>query len=109
LRCGHCAEEHDRQELFLRFLRFRKAIFKVSLFYIKYSWRYFSLKYAKTLLHKLGSKLNLAYVIRLSFSDPVTLTSMANLASTYWNQGRWKEAEELDVQVVDTSKRVLGA
>ncbi|PGG95068.1 hypothetical protein GX51_08326 [Blastomyces parvus] len=23
---------------------------------------------------------------------------MANLASTYWNQGRWKEAEELDVQ-----------
>jgi tetratricopeptide (TPR) repeat protein len=30
------------------------------------------------------------------------------LASTYRNQGRWKEAEELDVQVVETRKRVLG-
>ncbi|KAL4934882.1 hypothetical protein BDV06DRAFT_217819 [Aspergillus oleicola] len=27
---------------------------------------------------------------------PDTLTSMANLASTYWNQGRSKEAEELE-------------
>jgi len=26
---------------------------------------------------------------------PDTLTSMANLASTYRNQGRWKKAEEL--------------
>ena len=34
---------------------------------------------------------------------------MANLASTYRNQGRWKEAEELEVQVMETSKRVLGA
>ncbi len=25
------------------------------------------------------------------------------------NQGRWKEAEELDVQVMETSRRVLGA
>jgi hypothetical protein len=32
---------------------------------------------------------------------------MANLASTYWNQGRWKEAEELQVQVMETRKRVL--
>ncbi|KAF8241213.1 hypothetical protein K440DRAFT_592033, partial [Wilcoxina mikolae CBS 423.85] len=30
-----------------------------------------------------------------------TLSSMNNLASTYRNQGRWKEAEELDVQVVE--------
>ena len=37
-----------------------------------------------------------------------TLTSMANLASTYWNQGWWKEAEELEVQVMPTRKRVLG-
>ncbi|KAF2190064.1 FabD/lysophospholipase-like protein [Zopfia rhizophila CBS 207.26] len=37
-----------------------------------------------------------------------TLTSMANLASTYRNQGRWKEAEELFVQVMETRKRVLG-
>jgi hypothetical protein len=33
---------------------------------------------------------------------------MANLASTYRNQGRWKEAEELEVQVMETKKRVLG-
>jgi tetratricopeptide (TPR) repeat protein len=37
-----------------------------------------------------------------------TLTSMANLASTYRNQGRWKEAEDLEVQVMETRKRVLG-
>ncbi|KFZ23221.1 hypothetical protein V502_02300 [Pseudogymnoascus sp. VKM F-4520 (FW-2644)] len=33
---------------------------------------------------------------------------MANLASTYWNQGRWKEAEDLGVLVMETRKRVLG-
>jgi hypothetical protein len=33
---------------------------------------------------------------------------MANLASTYWNQGRWTEAEKLDVQVMETRKTVLG-
>ncbi|KAK3380825.1 hypothetical protein B0H63DRAFT_474432 [Podospora didyma] len=33
---------------------------------------------------------------------------MANLASTYRNQGRWKEAEELGVQVMEIRKRVLG-
>ncbi|KAH8761907.1 hypothetical protein BGZ57DRAFT_992576, partial [Hyaloscypha finlandica] len=37
-----------------------------------------------------------------------TLTSIANLASIYRNQGRWKEAEDLDVQVIETRKRVLG-
>jgi hypothetical protein len=34
--------------------------------------------------------------------NPDTLTSMANLASTYRNQGRWKEAEDLEVQVMET-------
>jgi tetratricopeptide (TPR) repeat protein len=33
---------------------------------------------------------------------------MSNLASTYRNQRRWKEAEELQVQVVETRKRILG-
>jgi len=28
---------------------------------------------------------------------PSTLTSIGNLASIYRNQGRWKEAEELEV------------
>jgi Tetratricopeptide repeat len=36
-----------------------------------------------------------------------TLTSMGNLASTYSNQGRWKEAEGLEVQVMEISSRVL--
>ena len=45
----------------------------------------------------------------LGAEHPSTLTSMANLASTYRNQGRWKEAEELEVQVMETSSRVLGA
>jgi hypothetical protein len=37
-----------------------------------------------------------------------TLESMGSLAITYGKQGRWKEAEELEVQVVETRKRVLG-
>jgi hypothetical protein len=44
----------------------------------------------------------------LGQEHPDTLTSMGNLASTFWNQGRSKEAEELLVQVMETSKRVLG-
>ena len=31
-----------------------------------------------------------------------------NLAVTYWGQGRWEEAEELEVQGMETRKRVLG-
>ncbi|KKZ65181.1 hypothetical protein EMCG_09001 [[Emmonsia] crescens] len=38
---------------------------------------------------------------------PDTLTSMAHLASTFWHQRRWKEAEELEVQVMKTSKPAL--
>ena len=45
----------------------------------------------------------------LGAEHPDTLTGMANLASTYRNQGLWKEAEELFVQVIETRKRVLGA
>jgi hypothetical protein len=44
----------------------------------------------------------------LGDEHPSTLASMADLASIYWNQGRWKEAEELEVQVLETRKRVLG-
>jgi len=45
----------------------------------------------------------------LGAEHPDTLTSIANLASTFWNQGRWKEAKGLEVQVIETRKRVLGA
>ncbi|KAJ6109868.1 hypothetical protein N7486_002103 [Penicillium sp. IBT 16267x] len=39
---------------------------------------------------------------------PDTPTSMGNLASTYRKQGRWEEAEQLDVQVMETRKTKLG-
>lgn len=40
--------------------------------------------------------------------QPDTLTSIAHLASTFWNQSQWKEADELFVQVIKTSSRLLG-
>ena len=39
---------------------------------------------------------------------PHTLSSMASLALMYRDQGRWKEAEDLEVQVSEPRKRVLG-
>jgi hypothetical protein len=33
---------------------------------------------------------------------------MANLAATYRNPGRWEEAEQLEVQVMETRKTKLG-
>ncbi|KAF4445315.1 kinesin light chain 3, partial [Fusarium acutatum] len=39
---------------------------------------------------------------------PSTLASIANLASTYRNQGRWEEAEKLDVEVMEARKVKLG-
>uniref|UniRef100_L2FX48 Kinesin light n=1 Tax=Colletotrichum fructicola (strain Nara gc5) TaxID=1213859 RepID=L2FX48_COLFN len=44
----------------------------------------------------------------LGRQHPFTLESMTYLASTYREQGRWKEAEELQVQVMETSKVVCG-
>ncbi|KAJ5090876.1 hypothetical protein N7532_009560 [Penicillium argentinense] len=46
--------------------------------------------------------------MKLGVDHPDTLTSMANLASTYWNQGRWEEAEQLNVQVMESRKMKLG-
>jgi hypothetical protein len=42
---------------------------------------------------------------------PNTLTSVGNLASTYKNQGRRKEARQLQIQVLEISKKasVTGA
>ena len=42
------------------------------------------------------------------FGPESSPSSMAGLASAYSNQGRWKEAEELFVQVIETLKKVLG-
>jgi tetratricopeptide (TPR) repeat protein len=41
--------------------------------------------------------------------DPDTLAIMANLASTFGNQGHWEEAKDLEMQVMEISLRVLGA
>ena len=38
-----------------------------------------------------------------------TLWTMDSLAVTYGHQGRWKEAEELDLHVRDARLKVLGA
>jgi Tetratricopeptide repeat len=39
---------------------------------------------------------------------PDTLISMGDLAITYFNQGRWNEAEQLELQVMDMRKKLLG-
>jgi hypothetical protein len=39
---------------------------------------------------------------------PLTLISIGNLASIYEMQGRWDKAEELEVQVLEVSKRIFG-
>jgi len=44
----------------------------------------------------------------LGEEHPHTLSSIADLASTYRSQGRWKEAKELQVGVIEITKRVLG-
>jgi len=45
--------------------------------------------------------------------DSLMRTSFAthgrNLAATYSSQGRWNEAEQLEVQVFDMRKKLLGA
>ncbi|KAJ5737117.1 uncharacterized protein N7483_002242 [Penicillium malachiteum] len=45
---------------------------------------------------------------KLGVDHPDTLSSMANLALTYIDQGRWEEAEQLLVQVIKTYKTKLG-
>jgi hypothetical protein len=44
----------------------------------------------------------------MNTGDAELLTSMTNLASTYRNQGRWKEAEDLQKQELEICSRVLG-
>ena len=45
---------------------------------------------------------------KLGMDHPSTLISMANLASTYWDQGKWDKAEKLQVDVVNGFKEKLG-
>jgi tetratricopeptide (TPR) repeat protein len=54
--------------------------------------------------------LQLTEIRKIVFSEehPSTLTSMNDLASTYWSQGRFADAEGLQTQVLDARKIVLG-
>lgn len=42
----------------------------------------------------------------LGIEHPSTLLSMANVATTYWSLGKWKEAGELQMQVIETKDRL---
>ena len=46
---------------------------------------------------------------KLEADHPSTLTSIANLAVTYGEQGREDEAEKLEVQVIEIQKEKLEA
>jgi hypothetical protein len=45
----------------------------------------------------------------LKANYPFTLTSMANLALIYRNQGRWEAAEKLEMRLIKISKKKLKA
>lgn len=42
----------------------------------------------------------------LGLEHPDTVVSIGNLALILGNQGRWKEAEELEMQVMAAKKRI---
>jgi Tetratricopeptide repeat len=44
----------------------------------------------------------------LGEKHPETIRAMANLASTWWQQGRSSEAEKLQVDALELQKKVLG-
>lgn len=46
---------------------------------------------------------------KLGAGHPDTLNVMSSLASTYYKQGRWEEAEKLEEQVIKAYKSELGA
>ena len=45
----------------------------------------------------------------LGAEHPDTLRIMVNLGNTYFNQGRWNDAEHLQIQVMDMAKKLLSA
>jgi Tetratricopeptide repeat len=51
-------------------------------------------------------RMKMKRVLRDEHSD--ALATVNSLAPTYRSQGRWNEAEEPFVQVMETTKRVLG-
>lgn len=45
---------------------------------------------------------------KLGSEDASTLASTSILALIIWGQGRWEEAEKLEVQLIETYKTKLG-
>lgn len=43
----------------------------------------------------------------LGLEHPLTVATIKNLASTFWNQGRWKEALELELQTTEGKMATL--
>ncbi|KAJ5324219.1 hypothetical protein N7476_002819 [Penicillium atrosanguineum] len=60
-------------------------------------------------VREMASKSRKQRVISLGAEDKETLASTAMLAKAYSLEGRWKEAEQLNVQVLETRKTKLGA
>ncbi|UKZ53353.1 hypothetical protein TrVGV298_007145 [Trichoderma virens] len=58
---------------------------------------------------RMAAKAKKAYEKKFGKDHDSTLTCMSLLASTYRRQGRFDEAEKLEVQLVETSKTKLGA
>jgi hypothetical protein len=81
------------------------SISRVTIYYVHAQARYILLSQDSLTDHVEAYKTDKRV---LGQEHPDTLTSMANLASTYRNQGRWKEAEDWEVLVMETRKRVLG-
>ncbi|KAF8338409.1 hypothetical protein F5887DRAFT_1077911 [Amanita rubescens] len=46
---------------------------------------------------------------KLGLQHPDTLASVGNLACTYWNQGKWDEAEKLEVEIMAARREKLGS
>ncbi|KAH7303713.1 hypothetical protein B0I35DRAFT_472203 [Stachybotrys elegans] len=65
----------------------------------------------KTNMANLASIYRVVEIRKTKFGvdHPSTLKIMASLASTYRNQGRWEEAEKLQVQVMEISKTKVGS
>ncbi|OPB46100.1 kinesin [Trichoderma guizhouense] len=60
-------------------------------------------------MHRLVQLVTQTLRMKLGADHPDTLDSMSNLALTYMYQDRWKEAEDLNVELIKTYKIKLGA
>ncbi|KAJ6004729.1 hypothetical protein N7540_013098 [Penicillium herquei] len=60
-------------------------------------------------VHEMAAKSRDQRVVLLGEEHEEVLDSTSMLATAYWLDGRWKEAEQLEVQVMETRRTKLGA